>query len=79
MQLKSIYMQKFRLLFRGINNFKVNNMQDTMLKSIDMTIKQISGEEIDESKLPKLNSREELLNIYQAFKKTILLLENIFV
>ena len=54
-------------------------MYDTMLKAIDMTIKQISGEEIDESKLPKLNTREDLLNIYQAFKKTILLLENIFV
>ena len=54
-------------------------MEDTMLKAIDMAIKQIKGEEIDESKFPKLNSRDELLNIYQAFKKTILLLENIFV
>ena len=50
---------------------------DTMVKAIDMTIKQISGEEIDKSKFPKLNSRDELLNIYQAFKKAILLLENI--
>ena len=46
-------------------------MEDTMLKAIDMAIKQIKGEEIDESKFPKLNSRDELLNIYQAFKKTI--------
>jgi hypothetical protein len=52
---------------------------DTMLKAIDMAIMQISGEDIDESKYPKLNTREEVLNIYQAFKKTILLLENIFV
>ena len=54
-------------------------MKDTMLTAIDMALKQIKGEEIDESKFPKLNSREDLLNIYQAFKKSILLLENIFV
>ena len=52
---------------------------DTMVIAIDLTIKQIKGEDIDKSTFPKLNSREELLNIYQAFKKTILLLENIFV
>ena len=50
-----------------------------MLNAIDMAIKQINGEEIDENEFPKLNSREELLNIYHAFKKSILLLENIFV
>ena len=54
-------------------------MKDTMLSAIDMAISQIKGEEIDETKFPKLNTREDLLNIYQAFKKTILLLENIFV
>ncbi len=54
-------------------------MKDTMLRAIDMSIRQIKGEEIDEEKMPKLNSREELLGIYDAFKKTILLLENIFV
>ena len=54
-------------------------MNDTMLKAIDMAIKQVNGEEIDESKFPKLNSREDLFRIYDAFKKTILLLENIFV
>ena len=48
---------------------------DTMVRAIDMAIKLISGENnVDESKIPKLHSREQLLNIYQAFKKTILLL-----
>lgn len=50
-----------------------------MLEALDLMIKQIKGEEIDEEKMPKINSREEILDIYQAFKKTILLLENIFV
>jgi len=54
-------------------------MKDTMLAALDITIKQIKEEDLDEEKMPKLNSREDLLNIYQAFKKTILLLENIFV
>ena len=54
-------------------------MKDTMLEAIDMSIKQIKAEELDENVMPKLNSREETLEIYQAFKKTILLLENIFV
>ena len=54
-------------------------MKDTLLEAIDLSIKQINGEEVDEKIFPKLNSREELLDIYQAFKKTILLLENIFV
>ena len=54
-------------------------MKDTMLEALDITIKQIKDEELDEEKMPKLNTREEILDIYQAFKKTILLLENIFV
>lgn len=54
-------------------------MKDTMLETLDLTIKQIKGEVIEEEKMPKINSREEILEIYQAFKKTILLLENIFV
>jgi len=52
---------------------------DSMLKAIDLTIKLLKGEEIDEKKIPKLHSREELLGIYQAFKKAILLLQNIIV
>ena len=52
-----------------------------MLKALDMAIKQVNGEEIKEEEFEKLklHSREELLNIYQAFKKAILLLENIIV
>ena len=52
---------------------------DTMVKAIDLTIKLLNGEEIEESEIPKLHSREGLLNIYNAFKKSILLIENIIV
>lgn len=52
---------------------------DSMLKAIDLSIKLLEGKEIDENEFPKLHSREELLKIYQAFKKAILLLENIIV
>ncbi len=54
-------------------------MVDSLLDAIDMSIKLINGEEVDETKIPKVKTREELLNIYQAFKKAILLVENIFV
>ena len=56
-------------------------MKDTMLTALDLAMKQINGEEIpeEEFKKLKLHSRDELLNIYQAFKKAILLLENIIV
>ena len=50
-----------------------------MLEAIDLSIKKIKGEEVEETDIPKLHTREELFEIYQVFKKTILLLENIFV
>ena len=56
---------------------KVQN--DTLVKAIDLTAKLLKGEDVDEDSIPKLHSREELLNIYNAFKKAILLLENIIV
>lgn len=54
---------------------------DTMLKALDLAMRQINGENIDEQEFKKLklHNRDELLNIYNAFKKTILLLENIIV
>ncbi len=57
----------------------MDNMKDNLLEAIDMSIRLINGEKVDETQIPKVNSREELLNIYQAFKKAILLVENIFV
>jgi len=52
-----------------------------MLIALDLAIRQIKGEKINEEdfKKLKLHSREELLNIYQAFKKAILLIENILI
>ena len=50
---------------------------DTIEKSIDMVIDLINGKDIDESKIPKLNTRDELLEIFNAFKKTVFLIENI--
>ena len=56
-------------------------MKDSMLLALDLAIKQIKGEDVDEEEFNKLklHSREELLEIYQAFKKVILLLEDIIV
>ena len=57
-------------------------MKDAMLLALDLAIKQIKGEEIveeEEFEKLKLHSREDLLEIYQAFKKVVLLLENIIV
>lgn len=53
--------------------------KDTMMRAIDLTMKLLEGNDIDENQIPKLHSREELLQLYQAFKKAILLLENIIV
>ncbi|MGQ4873836.1 MAG: hypothetical protein ACP6IY_07175 [Promethearchaeia archaeon] len=72
-----------RLLNIGkYNNYKlVNYMHDVMLYALDLAIRQINGEIINEKEFEKLRlySREELLNIYQAFKKAILLLEDIII
>ncbi|MHA1273510.1 MAG: hypothetical protein ACTSVV_15830 [Promethearchaeota archaeon] len=56
-------------------------MHDVMLYALDLAIRQINGEIINEKEFEKLRlySREELLNIYQAFKKAILLLEDIII
>jgi len=52
-----------------------------MLAALDMAMKEVNGEEIPEEDFDKLrlHSREELLEIYQAFKKAVLLIENIIV
>lgn len=52
-------------------------MEDAIEKSIDMIIDLINEKDVDESEIPKLNSRQELLDIYDAFKKSLFLIENI--
>ena len=52
-------------------------MEDTIEKSIDMIIDLIKGKTVDETQIPKLNSRQDLLDIYIAFKKTVFLIGNI--
>ncbi|MGV9171367.1 MAG: hypothetical protein ACOC44_12550 [Promethearchaeia archaeon] len=52
-------------------------MNDSFLKALDLSIKVINGEDIPEKEIPKLNSRVQILDMYQTFKKIHFLMESL--
>jgi hypothetical protein len=50
------------------------SVNDAMLTTIDKLIELIENENHDTSEIPRIRSRDEILNLHRAFIKTILLL-----
>ncbi|MFO8020121.1 MAG: hypothetical protein R6U96_15970 [Promethearchaeia archaeon] len=52
-------------------------MNDSFLKALDLSIKLIEGQEIPEEDIPKLNSRVQIMEMYQTYTKVSFFMESL--